>query len=333
MLVLATSAMSGPAALPEIPATGDYAALELYTRLAASGQQLLGPYSRFGFHHPGPAWFYASVPLYLLSGERLAGILLSAALLNAVAVTLILWRVGRDGGWPALLAASIVLGLFVSWRGPGWFFSAWNPNVVVMPFGVAVVWLASVAAGHWRALPVGVVAASFAAQTHVGCLPAALVVVASAAVLLLPAVRRWTGLPPVPPLARGPLLLSAALAGVLWAAPIVEQLRAGGGNLGHIAAFSARSGAEHAPGEVLGAAGAAAVGWMVGARGAGAAGLLLVVAVVLAGAHLLARRAGHGFAATLGLLTFAGLAAAVFSTARVTGPLLPYLLRWMAMFA
>ena len=34
--------------------------------LSPEGRQLLGPYSRFGFHHPGPAYFYASVPLYVL---------------------------------------------------------------------------------------------------------------------------------------------------------------------------------------------------------------------------------------------------------------------------
>jgi hypothetical protein len=59
VLLLLGAALTGRGMETDLPATGDYAALELYTRLAAQGRQLLGPYSRFGFHHPGPAYFYA----------------------------------------------------------------------------------------------------------------------------------------------------------------------------------------------------------------------------------------------------------------------------------
>src|SRR4029450_7193412 len=125
---------------------------------------------------PGPAYFYASVPLYVLTGERFAGILLTAALVNVLAIAFILRPLGRDGGLPALVAGALVLALFLSWRGPAWLFSAWNPNVAVLPFGVALVGFAAVAAGNVRALPLAVLAASFAAQTHVGVLPAVAVV-------------------------------------------------------------------------------------------------------------------------------------------------------------
>src|SRR5437016_3928499 len=43
--------------------TADAALIELYTMSATRGEQLLGPYSRFRWHHPGPAMFYALVPL------------------------------------------------------------------------------------------------------------------------------------------------------------------------------------------------------------------------------------------------------------------------------
>ena len=36
----------------------DTALAELYTRHAARGDLLLGPYSRFGWHHPGPLLYY-----------------------------------------------------------------------------------------------------------------------------------------------------------------------------------------------------------------------------------------------------------------------------------
>ena len=118
VLLLLGAALTGRGMEADLPATGDYAALELYTRLAAQGRQLLGPYSRFGFHHPGPAYFYASVPLYVLTGERFAGILLTAALVHVVSIAFILRRLGRDGGMPALVAGALMLALFLSWRGP-----------------------------------------------------------------------------------------------------------------------------------------------------------------------------------------------------------------------
>ena len=41
----------------------DFALLELSTDEALRGTQLLGPYSRFGWRHPGPAYFYLQAPL------------------------------------------------------------------------------------------------------------------------------------------------------------------------------------------------------------------------------------------------------------------------------
>jgi hypothetical protein len=317
----------------EIPATGDYAALELYTRLAAQGRQLLGPYSRFGFHHPGPAYFYASVPLYVLSGERFLGILLTAALINVVSIALLLRRVGRHGGLAALLAAALVIELFISWRGPGWLFSAWNPSVAVLPFGLALVSLAAFAAGDARALPAAVLAGSFAAQTHLGCLPATVAVFLAAAILLVPPIRVAAGLPPRARISRAPLVLAIVLAAVVWAPPLIEQLSPEGGNLAHIVGFSSLPDERHTAAEALTAAGAAIMGWLFGVRGTAGAALLALGVVVLSVAHAAARRTRQAFAGALSLVTLAGVAAAVLSAARVTGPLLPYLLRWMAMLS
>jgi hypothetical protein len=332
-LLLLVAAVTGRALETETPAIGDYAALELYTRLAAQGRQLLGPYSRFGFHHPGPAYFYASVPLYVLSGERFAGLLLTAALINVVSIAVLLRRVGRHGGLAALLAAALVIELFISWRGPAWLFSAWNPNLAVLPFGLALVSLAAVAAGDVRALPAAVLAGSFAAQTHLGCLPATIAAFLAAAILLVPPVRISAGLPPPGGMKRAPLVLAIVIAAVLWAPPVIEQLSPDGGNLAHILGFSSLPDQRHTAGEALEAAGSAIVGWLFGARGRASAALLVASVIALSVAHAAARRTGQAFAAALSLVTLAGVAAAVLSAARVTGPLLPYLLRWMAMLA
>jgi len=205
--------------------------------------------------------------------------------------------------------------------------------VAVLPFGLAMVEWAAWAAGRPRALPMAVLAGSLAAQTHLGCLPATVACGLAAFALRVPAVRRAAGLPGLAPQSRRPVAVAAAIAALMWAPPLVEQFRAGGGNLSHILAFSARAGEGHGAGETLAAAGAASAGWLVRAQGPSAAAILGLVVVALAVAHAAARRTRQAFPAALSLVTFAGVAAAILSTARVTGPLLPYLLRWMAMLA
>jgi hypothetical protein len=325
------AALTGRALETEAAATGDYAVLELYTRLAAQGRQLLGPYSRFGFHHPGPAYFYANVPLYVLSGERFAGILMTAALINVVSAALLLRRIGRYGGTAALITAGLIVALFLSWRGPGWIFSAWNPSVAVLPFGLALVSFAAFAAGEARALPTAVLAGSFTAQTHLGVLPAVMAIGLTAAFLLIPPVRETAGLPPRGRMERGPLVAAVLLAAVVWAPPVIEQLSPQGGNLAHILGFSALSDERHTVAEALATVGTATAGWLFSLRGTAAAWLLVLAAVLLMVGHGAARRTRQPFAAALSLITLAGYAAAVLSVARVTGPLLPYLFRWMAM--
>ena len=78
--------LTDPTEAPPFYPHGDHAVLELYTRLAASGDQRLGPYSRFHFHHPAPALFYLSMPVYELAGESHEGLKLAALLINALSV-------------------------------------------------------------------------------------------------------------------------------------------------------------------------------------------------------------------------------------------------------
>jgi hypothetical protein len=46
---------------------GDQALIAIASRRAADFVQLLGPYSRTGFHHPGPAVFYLLAPFVELA--------------------------------------------------------------------------------------------------------------------------------------------------------------------------------------------------------------------------------------------------------------------------
>src|SRR5258707_15575236 len=90
VLAPAVALVPGIAASPQAPPFfphGDHAVLEIYTRLAASGDQRLGPYSRFHFHHPGPALFYLSLPVYEAAGRSHEGLKLAALVVNGLSVS------------------------------------------------------------------------------------------------------------------------------------------------------------------------------------------------------------------------------------------------------
>ena len=59
---------------------GDQALLESSVRHI--GRQLVGPYSRFGFHQPGPSYYYLQAPFYRLPGASAAALFLGAYCIN-----------------------------------------------------------------------------------------------------------------------------------------------------------------------------------------------------------------------------------------------------------
>ena len=243
ILAPAMALVPGIASSPRAPAFfphGDHAVLEIYTRLAASGDQRLGPYSRFHFHHPGPALFYLSVPVYEATGESHEGLKLAALLFNGLSVLGLLWLAQRLAGLGGYLATALGLAAFVTWWGPAGLLSNWNPTVAVLPFGLALLAWGGVAAGHVILLPLAVFASSFAVQTHVGCAPVTLALATtSLAIAALPPLRRVLRMPPVGPRAwLGPGLAACIVAGVLWALPLAEELDPAGGNLSRILEIS-----------------------------------------------------------------------------------------------
>ncbi len=323
---------------------GDHAALELYTRAAAEGRQLLGPHSRLAFHHPGPLYFYACVPLYLLSGESYGGISLTALAINCLAVLAMLVIAARAAGLTGCWATALALSTFLCVRRPEWLIAAWNPYVVVLPFGVLLLALAAFAAGRDRALFAAVLAGSFAMQTHVGSAP-----VAIALTLLALALRGHTrirGLAGLPPAARNGAPAALVGAGVillvLWAPPLVEQLSGNGGNLGRLVAVAHEQRGKHDLSEVVGmVAQGVASGLMrdVAPRARDAAqgfalALFLGTVVVLAliGAHLIARRRHDTFVGSLSILCLAGILVTLLAVRGTADVLFAYLISWTAMF-
>jgi len=215
----------------------DYAVQELAMQEAALAQRLLGPYSRFGFNHPGPMLFYANVPAYLLLGKNAGmSLILTRFVIDGTCIALILVLVDRIGRRTAAWGAGLGLVVFELRAGLEWFRDPWNPYVVVLPMVLALVTGAALVDAppgrRWRAV-VLVVAGSFAVQSHLGSAP--LVALA----LLLGAVgfirSAWRPGARVPALVDAVVAIGAGL--VCWALPIWDQI-AKSGNLHLVEAFA-----------------------------------------------------------------------------------------------
>jgi hypothetical protein len=166
--------------------TDDYAADSLQILKAKQFRETLGNYCRFGFHHPGPAFFYVFgwgeilchdtthlVPTPF-NGQMIALYALSAFFFGAT-VGLIAARAGSAAGWfvgLALLFAAWHFGAVGKFYGfiPGnlTFFVPWMPCFIVLPFLCFLVAGASVAAGGGKDLPLMTLAACFLVHGHVG---------------------------------------------------------------------------------------------------------------------------------------------------------------------
>jgi hypothetical protein len=323
------------AGLPEVAAGSDPALVELATIDAARGRQLLGPYSRFGFHHPGPAMFYALLPGYLFGGRSHGGLLFGALLVNLLALAATAVAATRLGERRLALAVLALLPLLVLRVGPAGLSSAWNPNLVVLAFVATVVAGTAVAAGATGLLLVLVAAGSLAAQSHLGLMaPVATVLAAVAAARLLRRSRPALADAAHRPRSRWPVATALAVAVVMWTPVALEQVSTRPGNLTRIAAYLAGSRPPQPAGEVVSAYGRAAGSWLtapfsgaVGGRMTVALSLALVVAQPLVLAVAVRRRRGP-------LVVLAALGLALVPVALVTlhgvaGELHEYLTRWI----
>lgn len=163
----------------------DYAANSLQVLKAKEFRETLGNYSRFGFHHPGPAFFYVFALGELLfvdvtrlvpgpiNGQLIALYGLSAIFFSA-ALTIVARPLEKGRAWFigfALLLAAWhfgAVGRFYEFAPdhPG-LFCLWPPCLLVFPFLCFLVAAASVAAGGVKDLPIMTVAACFLVHGHV----------------------------------------------------------------------------------------------------------------------------------------------------------------------
>ncbi len=205
-------------ARPAVVLYGDQALLALGARRAARFDQLLGPYSRTGFHHPGPILFYLLAPFTHLPGGAGDGLYVGASALNLAALVATVVLIGRRVSPTAALLAAVALDAYCLCLGVGTLRQPWNPYLVVAPMILlAVLWALSGSVRDGAAVWMLVVG-SFEVQTHVSTMA---VVAVLAGLLVVRPKRSGAGRPLGRPAGWGTRVGLAALVGA-WVAPVVE---------------------------------------------------------------------------------------------------------------
>ena len=223
---------------PAFAPAGDIALIESYTVHAARRELFLGPYSRFGWNHPGPLYFYLLAPFYATTEHRSAGLSAGALVMNLTSLGLLLWVCARHTVHGLLAIAIALAAVFFTWSVAEMLASQWNPHVLVLPTMAIIVVSAAVASGSLSLLPVLAALVSFVVQTHLGLGPT---VVATAGVAIALAFVGWYRARDSQPRPRVWPVLNATLwlLVLLWLLPIVEELSEPEGNLSRLWTFFA----------------------------------------------------------------------------------------------
>jgi hypothetical protein len=319
----------------DLIAWGDHAIVEGETIRAWAGHQLLGTYSRYGWHHPGPALFYWMAPWHELFGRSPAALNASVAFLNAVMVAAVVAVTGRRAGRVAALWAAALAGLYIVQQGPTLVRDFWVPHAVVFPFAALIVLTAAAATGSVELLPLVALIASFLASTDVSVAPATAVVV-TAGVAVFVALRSWRTLhrPRRRWLAIGAATLLATA--LVWYPPVYQQLKPGPGNLNTLRKFFGQSAPGHTLREGIDAVSNSFSVLVGGGRheldavpaSTGAHVFLLLTLVLLVAGIVVGWRRQRMFAMALCVTALAALLAEIYAVTAIRGEVFTYLVDW-----
>jgi hypothetical protein len=227
-LVLVAALVAASRQAQPVTPVSDTAVIESYTDYASRGALLVGPYSRYGWHHPGPIYFYLLAPFYTLSGSLTAGLNAGALAVNLTSMLVLAWVVVRAADGVLAIVTTAMVALF-AWRIAPILVSPWNPHVIVLPTMALIVVCAAILSGWAELLPLAAAIATFVAQTHLGVLPSVLVVSAIALSAVLGAAISEGD----PGMRRRLVRIVSVTLGVLivlWALPIWEQISRTPGN-------------------------------------------------------------------------------------------------------
>jgi len=330
---------------PDLIPVGDFAVDEIALMRSTHFAQLVGNYSRFGWSHLGPAWFYALDLVYTPLGQHSWSFLAATLALHALTACLIVaaaWRI--RGPYLAAIAALMVLS-FVFKLGLPVFDNLWPPYEVILPTVLFLVLAAFGAAGSTLAVVGALLVGSYEAQLHVGTVPT--VAIALGAMSLIRVVRhRWSARAPLLSDIRGrPLMVVLLTLGLvtlvaMWVPVAADELTGRPGNLTRLANFFFF---EHPPHHHL-REGVAALGrhlmvfpfgdpspafqydysTLTAGRFLAVAGFVVLTGALAAAGHALRDR----FAQSLGIILFLATFGLVWSISRAVGELWSYFLLW-----
>jgi hypothetical protein len=307
---------------------------------------LVGPFSRYGWNHPGPLLFWLLAIPSGVFGQPAWATLVGGAVLQGIAIVWLALLAWRRGGLPMVSVALVGVTLVYVSTDSRTMLEPWNPNIA-MPFFVLFVfqsWL--LATGDAGVLPGAALVGTFLVQTHIGYAP--LVATSAFTVLVFALLDRrarktdsgWSSW-------RRPVLISVAIVSVLWLPVVIEQISSSYGNLSRIADYFTGGNADPVVGftgglRLMASEFRVPPPWLGGSEDSnvftGAASesspLLLLIPILLLGLGLyLARGRAATPARRFVLLAGALLVTGIVTLSRVTGIPYHYLFQWRSAVA
>lgn len=218
----------------DLAVEGDLAMLDISTRNLAEGRSLLGPYSRFGFNHPGPLYLLLRLPACLFTGWSGSASYITVPVIIAGCLTAAFLLVRGICGGTVSIAFCLASLLYILQTSPVVWLRDWNPFVIIFPFLLFVLASAASASGRTGWFPAAVASGSLVAQTHIGGAPVVLAVL----LFILPVRRLFCPVERKDAIrVKRAVLFGAVLALILWLPVLVEELAPGEGNLARIFRF------------------------------------------------------------------------------------------------
>jgi len=320
--------------------SGDWGLLAMRIEDVGHATPLLGPYSRFGWNHPGPLLYWILAVPYHLLGWSARSMLASTALINAIALggtVALAWRRGR---LPLAALTTLALSILTHTMGPELLRDPWNPYITVLPVALFVTLCWSGADGDRWAWPAAIAVGSFIVQSHIGY---AVIIfgVAGTSVLLAWQNRKSVALLPVDRRHRRVLLgITTFVTLACWLPVLFDQFFRSG-NISAIVSYFLTS--SDRPAGIHDALAQAAanlplpdVGWLGALRVVGSDGAveggnllsLLLPVTIYAGALAVALAVRARSAVRFQILTGVAVVCGVLATSRITGPMFGYLIEW-----
>src|SRR5436189_4764596 len=118
--------------------SGDPALLDMATRSAAHFHRQVGPYSRYGFSHPGPALFYAAAPVALATSDAPWALMLAVQLIGGLTVVGAVLVVQQRRGVAAGAVTTGVVLIYALAVDLGLLQMPWNPLVIMLPVALCL---------------------------------------------------------------------------------------------------------------------------------------------------------------------------------------------------